>query len=63
MDSSKQLELFDLNLYGCEQVAVNSHGETQIKLVRPCNKFDQLEIELFSQQSNKVHSESIMLAA
>lgn len=61
MDSPKQLELFDLGLYDCEQLVANGYKETQIELVQPCVGFEQLE--LFPQYSNESQYEFIRLAA
>ena len=63
MDSSKQLELFDLSSYGCEQTSVNSYEQAQIELVCLRAKFEQLELELFPQQFDKILYESSRLAA
>jgi hypothetical protein len=61
MDSPKQLELFDLGLYDCEQLVVNGYKEPQIELVQPYVGFEQLE--LFPQYSNEPQYEFIRLAA
>jgi hypothetical protein len=65
MDSSEQLELFDLSLYCCEQSPVNSNEQTQIELtlVHAHAEFKQLELELFEQQFNEILYEPLRLAA
>jgi hypothetical protein len=64
MDGSKQLELFDLNSYGCEQTtSVNSCEQAQVELVGLSAKFEQLELELFPHQLDEILHEFPRLAA
>jgi hypothetical protein len=63
MDSSKQLELFDLDSYGQNQLAVNDHETVQAEVIRLNTDFKQLELHLFPIKIDKYVNASIRIAA
>ncbi|NDJ21988.1 hypothetical protein GS682_10130 [Nostoc sp. B(2019)] len=63
--NGEQLVLFDVELYTVEQVTpVNSEKfQFQVEEVQQCVRYEQLELNLFSQQPYQIPRELLILAA
>jgi hypothetical protein len=60
---TEQLELFDLRPYTSSQLADKGNEVLQIVRVRSQIEYEQLELDLFPQQSEKALTEFTKLAA
>jgi hypothetical protein len=58
-----QLVLFDVELYTVEPIALIKSAKFQVKEVQQRIEFEQLELDLFSQQPDQIPSELLILAA
>ena len=63
MGNHKQLELFDLRHYTFKQPTAVDGDEEQVEEIRQCVEYEQMELDLFPQQSYETPTELVRLAA